>query len=100
MRRSVDNSELERWRALDAADALTVLTDYCKSDVSFRPLKKTATQRWHVVANGHDYEIVTTGPKWWDTRAQLGGAGAVDLAMHLYAHSFTKAVRLLEKLGL
>ena len=36
---------------------------------------------------------MTTGPKWYDTRAHYGGGGAIDLAMHLLNLSFVEAVK-------
>jgi len=43
----------------------------------------------------HLFEVTTTGPKWYDTRAKIGGGGAIDLAMHLLELSFVDAVRIL-----
>ena len=40
-------------------------------------------------------EILTTGPKWYDTRARKGGGGAIDLAMHVLGVSFVDAVKQL-----
>jgi hypothetical protein len=42
-----------------------------------------------------EFEILTTGPKWYDTRAKKGGGGAIDLAMHVLGLSFVDAVKLL-----
>lgn len=77
---------------MDCALALPLLTDHCKHDRDFTALKNAHTHRWHVSAAGHDYEILTTGPKWFDTRANLGGGGAIDLAMHLHRLNFKQAV--------
>ena len=55
-----------------------------------------------LLAQDHgDFEILTTGPKWYDTRARKGGGGAIDLAMHVLGLSFVDAVRrLTEQAGL
>ena len=42
-----------------------------------------------------DFEILTTGVKWYDTRACAGGGGAIDLAMHVLGLSFVDAVKRL-----
>jgi hypothetical protein len=42
-----------------------------------------------------EFEILTTGVKWLDTRANKGGGGAIDLAMHVLHLSFVDAVKLL-----
>ncbi len=42
-----------------------------------------------------EFEILTTGPKWYDTRARAGGGGAIDLAMHVLGLSFVDAVKRL-----
>jgi len=38
-------------------------------------------------------ELLATGPKWFDTRAKVGGGGAIDLAMHLLRLDFVLAVK-------
>ena len=40
-----------------------------------------------------EFEILTTGAKWYDTRVRLGGGGAIDLAMHVLGLSFVDAVK-------
>jgi hypothetical protein len=96
----VDNARLERWRSLDARHVLDLVADFVKDDTSFQPSKTPHTARVHVSAAGHDWELLLTGPKFWDTRAAKGGGGAVDLAMHLFDLPFKKAVRLLQERGL
>ena len=46
-------------------------------------------------ASRGEFEILTTGLKWYDTRAKKGGGGAIDLAMHVLGLSFVDAVKLL-----
>ncbi|MBZ3343388.1 hypothetical protein IPR00_22095, partial [Xanthomonas perforans] len=41
-------------------------------------------------------ELLATGPKWYDTRAEKGGGGAIDLAMHLLRLDFVSAVKRFE----
>lgn len=95
----VSEVELNAYRQMDCAAALPLLTEYMKADRDFTPLKNSHTHRWHVVAGGQDFEILTTGPKWFDTRANIGGGGAVDLAMHLLRLDFKRAVRKLREVG-
>lgn len=99
IRKAVDSSELERWRALDAASLLPVLCDYAKREISFIPRASHESTRWQVTAGGREFEILCTGCKFYDTRAANGGAGAIDLAMHLLRTDFKRTVRLLLELG-
>lgn len=98
-RRSVDNSTLERWRALDALLVLEKLGCYAKVDTTFEPLSAQGTQRYHVNAEGQDFELLLRGPKFFDTRFQHGGGGAVDLAMHVLQLDFKGATGLLRRLA-
>ncbi|CAJ3667105.1 Uncharacterised protein [Burkholderia pseudomallei] len=99
IRKVVDTSELEHWRALDAAFLLTVLCDYAKRDISFNPRANHESTRWHVTAGGREFEILCTGCKFYDTQSGKGGAGAIDLAMHLLRVDFKDTVRLLREQG-
>src|SRR6266545_4630151 len=92
---AVDQSSLVRWQSLDAADVLHTLADHAKRDVTFRPVKDSKTSRWHACVQGYEYELLLTGPKFWDTRSKRGGGGAVDLVMHLARVDFKQAVELL-----
>ena len=94
--KKISDIDLEIFRAMDCADALPFLADYCKQDRDFTALKNAHTSRWHVTAGGYDHEILTTGPKWFDTRANVGGGGAIDLAMHLHRITFKQAVAKLQ----
>ncbi|WP_454909680.1 hypothetical protein [Variovorax gossypii] len=99
-RKAVDNFRLERWRGLHAAVLLPLLADFAKQDANFRPIKEPGTTRWHVSAGGSDFELVCTGPRFLDTRARTGGAGAVDLVSHLWNLQFRNAIRMLEERGI
>lgn len=99
-RRAVDNSDLDRWRCLDAASLLRALCDHCKADPSFVPTQSAATTRWHVSAMGVDYEFVCTGPKFFNTRLQRGGCGGVDLVMHIFRLDFRQSTAFLRAKGL
>lgn len=91
----VDPSELSRWRSKDAAATLSVLADYSKLDSTFEPIKNPSTTRWHANVRGCDFELLLTGPKFFDTRAEKGGGGAIDLAMHLFRADFKAATGIL-----
>jgi hypothetical protein len=98
--RAVDNSTIARWRALDATAVLDAVADYVKQDVEFTPRTSVRSTRWQANAGGRDYEILCTGPKFFDTRANCGGGGAIDLVMHLFRLNFRQAVALLREKGL
>lgn len=66
-------------------------------DPDFTPIKNGHTQRWHLNVQGRDFELLTTGPKFFDTHSKTGG-GAIDLAMHLTGLSFKQAVKVLKGL--
>lgn len=97
---AVDNTSLERWRGLDAAAVLVALAEYAKPDPTFMPTRDPRTTRWHATVRGHDFELLLTGTKFWDARAELGGGGAIDLAMHLAGLKFTQAIQVLREAGL
>ena len=99
-RRAVDNSDLVRWRAMDAAPLLVRLADNAKCDSTYKPSTNSASTRWHAVVAGADYEMLCTGPKFFDTRAGAGGCGAVDMAMYLFTLDFKSAVSMLRTKGL
>lgn len=80
---------------LDAAQVLLVVADYAKPDPTYHPTKDANSSRWHVSAGGAEFELVLTREKFWDTRAQVGGGGAVDLVMHLTGLSFLGAAKKL-----
>ena len=80
---------------MPSEDALVLLAIHCKPDPSYQPLKEPTTRRWHARTSGGEFEILTTGPKWYDTRAKIGGGVAIDLAMHVLRLSFVDAVRIL-----
>ena len=66
-----------------------------KADTTFVPTKDARTRRWTVHTERGDYEILTTGCKWYDTRAKIGGGGAIGLAMYVLGLSFVDAVNRL-----
>lgn len=98
--RAVDKSDLTRWQSLQAAHVLKSLADYVKVDTSFNPVSSHATTRVHVCVAGGEWELLLTGTKFFDTRAEKGGGGAVDLVMHLWRVPFRQAARLLKDCGL
>lgn len=96
---TVDNLTLERWRALDALLVLEKLGCYLKVDHTFEPLTAHDTLRYHVNVDGQDFELLLQGPKFFDTRLQRGGGGAVDLVMHVRHVDFKGATALLRRLA-
>jgi len=93
VRRSFSSSTLARLRDLPSEVALRRLALDLKPDRTFIPLKDARSRRWHARTTRGDFEILTTGPRWYDTRARKGGAGAIDLAMHLLGLPFVDAVK-------
>ena len=94
VRRSFDRATLTPLREMRSEDALALLAIHCKPDSSYQPVKEPTTRRWHAHTSGGEFEIPTTGTKWYDTRAKVGG-GAIDLAMHILRLPFVDAVRIL-----
>ena len=74
---------------------LRQLSMQVKADSTFVPRKSRESRRWHVLTDRRDFEILTTGRLWFDTRERRGGGSAIDLAMHLLGVSFVEAVRRL-----
>jgi hypothetical protein len=95
VRRSFDRATLTPLREMRSEDALALLAIHCKPDSSYQPVKQPTTRRWHAHTSGGEFEILTTGTKWYDTRAKVGGGGAIDLAMHVLRLPFVDAVRIL-----
>jgi hypothetical protein len=96
--RPFDHATLMRFREMASEDALALLAIDCKADSTFEPVKAKHARRWHALTARGDFEILTTGPKWYDTRARIGGGGAIDLAMYLLGLSFVDAVKHLSEL--
>jgi hypothetical protein len=96
----IREEELLRWRELDACSVLPRISTYAVLDPTFVPIKNSASRRWNVAAGGKHFELVVTGPKFFDTRRRCGGCGAVDLVMHVHFVAFSVAVALLRERGL
>lgn len=79
-------------RAIGLLDALHALGAYAKEDASYEPTKNRDARRYHVSAAGRDYELIVWQQKWYDTREKKGGGGSIDLTMHLYGETFSRAV--------
>ncbi|MFI4867510.1 MAG: hypothetical protein ACHQDB_10480 [Steroidobacterales bacterium] len=93
VRRSFSPDTLERLRDLPSEAVLAHLAMQIKPDPTFIPVKDAGSRRWHAFTTQGDFEILTTGPKWYDTRARKGGGGAIDLTMHVLGLSFVEAVK-------
>jgi hypothetical protein len=99
-KKKVGETELKRWRNLHAAEVLVQLAEYAKRDSTFVPIKNSLSTRWHANVKGYDFEILCTGPKFWDTRSEKGGGGAVDLVMHMCNVDFRAASGILRLKGI
>jgi hypothetical protein len=93
LRRSFSASVLTRLRQMPASDALALLATHVKLDPTYQPHKDEHSCRWHASTARGEFEILTTGVKWYDTRVHSGGGGAIDLAMHMLGLSFVDAVK-------
>ena len=100
VRRSFSPALLDRLRDMPSEAVLAHLAIELKPDSTFVPVKDTGSRRWHAHTARGDFEILTTGPKWYDTRARKGGGGAIDLAMHVLGLSFVDAVKRLTEKGI
>ena len=96
IRRSYDESLLARLRRMPSELVLRQLSIQVRADSTFVPRKSRERRRWHVLTDRGDFEILTTGCLWFDTRERRGGS-AIDLAMHLLGISFVEAVRRLSE---
>ncbi|MBI5277793.1 MAG: hypothetical protein HY854_15180 [Burkholderiales bacterium] len=96
-RRSFSAATLTRLREMPAGEALALLAIDVKADPTYLPLKTDHSRRWHVHTTRGEFEILTTGPKWYDMRTHQGGGGAIDLAMHVLGLSFVDAVKHLTR---
>ncbi|HAY4776923.1 hypothetical protein H5832_10455 [Klebsiella pneumoniae] len=95
-RRAFPPELLARLQGMPVTAALDLLGLYWKHDPDFKPIKNSATVRLNVGLGGGGVELLATGPKWYDTRAERGGGGAIDLAMHLLHLDFVAAVKRLQ----
>jgi len=88
----------EQLRTLPIPEALMYLDLYAKVDRSYRPRNDAKERRLHVsLKSGEVIELLLTGEKWYDKRAEKGGGGAIDLVMHLYEEGFPQAVQRLQR---
>ncbi len=90
-------SGLSELREVPLSSALELLGIHRKADSTFAALKVARTERWHVSTSQADFELIITGRLWFDTRARKGGAGALDLVMHVLELSCGGATRLLRE---
>ncbi|EEH6870601.1 hypothetical protein G0R39_004511 [Salmonella enterica] len=94
--RRFDEARIAYLRQVSVVATLDALGIYWKRDATFEPLKDKATVRVHVSLGGAVVELLATGPKWYDTRTEQGGGGAIDLAMYLLRLDFVSAVKRLQ----
>ena len=95
--KAFNNTLLERYRNVNCEKILPMICDYLKEDSAFQPMKNINTRRWNIHIAGRYVELLTTGPKWFDVRANKGGGGAIDLIIHLMDIDFVSAVKFLRK---
>jgi hypothetical protein len=93
--RSFDESMLDQLRTMPSDQVLRRLAIHLKPDRTYVPRKTPGSRRWHLLTERGDFEILTTGSKWFDTHERRGGGSAIDLAIHLLGVSFVDAVKRL-----
>lgn len=91
----IDDADIVRLRSMSVDAALHILGLHAKADRDYQPQKNSHSKRLNVTVKSTVFELVVTGPKWYDSRAKQGGGGAIDLTMHLYREPFKKAVQRL-----
>lgn len=96
----LDQAALAHWQSLPAIDVLLSFAEFAKEDRTYKPVEGRTTTRWHATVAQSEFELLLTGPKFWNTRAKAGGGGAIDLVMHLTGKDFSAAVRELRARGL
>jgi hypothetical protein len=99
MRRRFGSAALARLRETPSDETLRLLAVHWKLDPAYQPIKSLHSRRWYIRTTCGEFEIITTGPKWYDPRAKRGGGGAIDLAMHILQVPFVEAVKILQAHG-
>ena len=93
-----DEAALSWLRGLPIEPVLDALGLFWRRDEAFKPEKDPRTVRLFVSSKeGAAWELLVTGVKWFDSRAEKGGGGSIDLTMHLLKIDFLSAVALLFK---
>lgn len=98
--RPISEKSLARLRALNAVCVLEAIADYAKRDATYAPTKDPTSTRWHATVLGQDFELLLSGPKFWDTRARTGGGGGIDMVMYLARCDFHEAIRRIRVAGI
>ena len=99
-RRSFNDETLAWVRDMPLSQVLDKMRDdgklFWRRDFDFVPDKNKQTVRFFISSpSGFAWEVLVTGLKWFDVRAEKGGGGAIDFLMHLLGIDFVKAVKLL-----
>lgn len=92
----IKDDDIARLRSMSADDTFKLLDLYTKTDREYQPQKNAQSKRVNVSVGSSVIELIVTDAKWYDSRAQRGGGGAIDLTMHLYREPFVKAVQRLQ----
>lgn len=95
MAKRYTEEQLATLRAMPLEQALRKLRLYFTKDPDYKPRKAVSAARLNVSVGNRVFEILVTGIRWYDTRAKMGGGGAIDLAMHLLDLDFRGAVKRL-----
>lgn len=66
MRKAFPAATLVHLREIPSEAALRSLAMYCKADANYLPIKAPESRRWHVRTQSGEFEILTTGVKWYN----------------------------------
>jgi hypothetical protein len=94
-RKRIKDEDVEKLRNLPIPTTLRLLGLYYKLDREYQPVCG-ASRRVNISVSNSVFEVIVTGDKWFDLRAERGGGGSIDLTMHLFKEPFDKAVRRLQ----
>lgn len=95
----VEPNEVSNLRKLPCDTVLLAITTYLKEDRDFHPIKSLKTRRWHFKHSNSEFEMITNGEKWFNTRTKQSGAGAIDLVMYLDSCTFMQAIIILRQIA-
>jgi hypothetical protein len=83
VRKSFSPTALKSFREMASEAALVLLSADIKADPTYVLAKDPDSRRRQARTSHGEFESLTTGPKWYDTRAKKGGGGVIDLAMYV-----------------
>lgn len=96
IKNSIDPDLVSRLRSLPVEKMARILGLHFKQDKSYEPTKFPNSKCYHISLENQVFEIIVTGLKWYSVHRKFGGGGAIDLTMHIFNDSFTRAYNRLK----